>query len=134
MDALRVAWRVFIRMAPLALAVVGVIGLLHALVPPTMVSALLGRQSGHLGVLSAAFAGAVVVVPGVVAFPFAASLLRAGAAVAPVAAFVTTFVMVSIATIPLEGKLLGMRFALLRNSLAFLLALIIAYALGWMLK
>ena len=51
-------------------------------------------------------------------------------AVTAVAAFVTTLTMIGTVTLPLEARELGRRFALLRNGLSFVLAIIVALIMG----
>jgi hypothetical protein len=56
-----------------------------------------------------------------IAFPLAGAFLRQGADVRSVAAFVTTLVMVGVATTPLEIKFFGRKFTSWRNGLSFVL-------------
>lgn len=127
--ALRVAIRSLERLAPSLLGVVGLVGLLLALVPNEAISRHLGAGAGLSGTLAASLLGSLLLIPSLVAFPLAASLLRSGATVATVAAFVTTLTMVGIVTLPVEMRELGRRFAVLRNVLSFLCALLIALAM-----
>jgi uncharacterized membrane protein YraQ (UPF0718 family) len=68
--------------------------------------------------------------PSLIAFPLAGSLLRSGATIMTIAAFVTTLVMVGLVTAPMEIKTLGRKFTLLRNGLGFISALVIAVIMG----
>jgi len=72
-------------------------------------------------------------VAGLVAFPLAGSLLRSGATVMTISAFITTLVMVGVVTAPMEIKALGKEFTLLRNGLGFIAALVIAGIMGALL-
>lgn len=69
-------------------------------------------------------------IPSLIAFPLAGSLLRSGATVMTASAFITTLVMVGMVTAPMEAKTLGLRFTLLRNGFGFLAALMIAVIMG----
>jgi len=60
----------------------------------------------------------------------AGSLLRSGATIMTISAFITTLVMVGVVTAPMEIKSLGKRFTLLRNGLSFIGALVIAAIMG----
>ena len=108
------------------LTVLGIVGLTLGILTPEKISALVGVEAGFLATVGAAVAGAVTLIPSLVAFPLAGSLLRAGASVMTVSAFITTLVMVGFATFPMEMKVLGRKFALLRNAFGFLSALAIA--------
>lgn len=118
---------------PSLLSVVGVIGLTLGLLTRETIASFLGAEAGLKATIIAAFIGAITLIPSLVAFPLAASLLRAGATVATISAFITTLVMVGVMTAPMEIKLLGKPFTLLRNGLGFLAALIIAGIMGVLL-
>jgi len=47
-----------------------------------------------------------------------------------IAAFTTTLMMVGVLTYPIERRVLGHRVTLLRNALSFVVALIVALAMG----
>ena len=132
--ALAVAARSLAKLIPSMLAVVGLVGLLLALVSTEVISRYLGADAGPGGTLAAALLGALLLIPSLVAFPLAASVLRSGATVATVAAFITTLTMVGVVTLPVEMRELGRRFAVLRNALSFLFALLIALMMGVILQ
>ena len=53
-------------------------------------------------------------------------LLKAGVSLVAITAFILTWTTVGVAMLPLEAKFLGWRFALTRNGLNFILAIIIS--------
>ncbi|MEJ2267866.1 MAG: hypothetical protein P8X70_02205, partial [Nanoarchaeota archaeon] len=53
-------------------------------------------------------------------------LLKRGTSLIPVTAFIVAWVTVGIIQIPIESKTLGKKFTILRNSLAFISAIIVA--------
>lgn len=128
--ALKVAWRVFLRILPLTLFIVVLVGLIMGFISRQTISSLLGEQSSLGGVLLAAFSGSILHIPSLIAFPLSASLLDNGAAVTSVATFITTLTMIGVVTLPLEIKELGRNFALLRNGLSFVVAVIIGLLMG----
>lgn len=130
MNALRVARKAFTRMLPSLIAIVGLVGLIVGLVPPEVIGKYLGEGAGLEGTFVAAIAGAITLVPSIIAFPLAASLLRQGATVLTIAAFISTLTMVGVVTAPLEAKELGWRFMVVRNVLSFMFALVIASMMG----
>jgi uncharacterized membrane protein YraQ (UPF0718 family) len=133
-QAVRVATKSFLGIFPSMLAIVGLIGLLLGLVPPQVIGSYLGEGAGGWATVTAALIGAVMFIPSIVAFPLAASLLRAGASVATIAAFLATLVMVGTVTLPLEIRHLGKKMALGRNLLSLLFALVIASVMGMVLR
>lgn len=66
-------------------------------------------------------------------FPFSGYLLQNGASYAAIAGFVLTAILIGISTLPLEAKLLGIRFTLARNLLTFAAAFVVATLIGWAL-
>lgn len=131
--AMKVTWNASKRLIPAILAVILVIGLFLGFMPPNWISKTLGSSGGFLGVVIAAFLGSILFIPAVLAFPMGASLLQSGASVMSVAAFITTLTMVGFVFIPIEVKELGKRFALLRNGLSLVAAIIIAVLMGLIL-
>ena len=77
--------------------------------------------------------GSVTLIPGFIAFPLAAALLKSGAGYMQIAAFVSTLMMVGIITIPIERKTFGMKAELTRNIAAFVFSLIVAVTMGMVL-
>lgn len=69
-----------------------------------MISQLLGSESGIIGLVFSAIVGSITLIPGFIAFPLVASLLKAGAGYPQVTMFLTTLMMVGIVTIPIEKK------------------------------
>ncbi len=132
-QALAVAARSAFRLLPTILAIIVMISLLLAFVPPEQISRFVGDQAGVGGVLLIAALGAVLYIPAIVSFPLAASLLQSGASVAAVAAFIATLTMVGVVTLPVEIQQLGRKMAFLRNGMSFGIALIIALIMGWVL-
>lgn len=131
--ALKKAWKAFENILPQFLSILVIIGLAFAVLTPEMITTLLGANSGVLGVLVASLIGSITLIPGFVAFPLAAALLKNGAGYMQIAAFVSTLMMVGIVTMPLEIKTFGKRAALIRNISAYAFSLIAALVIGVML-
>ncbi|NCA99061.1 MAG: permease [Clostridia bacterium] len=132
--AFKIAGKALVKTAPSLLTVLGIVGLTLGLLTPETITRLVGAEAGWLATLFAAVIGAITLIPSIVAFPLAGSLLRSGATVMTISAFVTTLVMVGVVTAPMEIKTLGKKFTLLRNGLGFLAALLIAGIMGVLLK
>jgi len=128
--SLRIAAKSFVRILPMMLAIILIIGLMSGFVPPKTISRVVGRDAGFLGVLTVALLGAVLQIPSLIAFPLAASLLKMGASLTSVAVFITTLTMIGFVMLPLEIRILGKRFALLRNALSFIIAILIGLLIG----
>jgi uncharacterized membrane protein YraQ (UPF0718 family) len=104
-------------------------GLAETLVPREWVRGALGADSGVRGILIGTAAGAITPAGPFVSMPIAAALLRSGAAVAPVVAFLTGWSLLSLhRLVAWEAPILGLRFALLRYGLSLLLPLLAGLA------
>jgi len=122
-----------LRILPMVLVIIIFIGLMLGFMPPDKISRIIGEQSGFGGVIITAVLGSVLHIPSLISFPLAASLLKVGASVTATAAFITTLTMIGTVTLPLEIKEMGRKFALLRNGMSFIIAIIIAVIMGMIL-
>ncbi len=132
--ALKKAWKSFENMLPQFLAILIIIGLALSILSPEVISRLIGSRSGFWGILATAMIGSVTLIPGFVAFPLAAALLKNGAGYMQIAAFVSTLMMVGIVTLPLEMKTFGKRASIARNIAAFVFSFAVAFVMGAVFK
>lgn len=133
-EALKKAWKSFENILPQLLFILVIIGILLAVLSPSTISKVIGQQSGWLGIVIASIIGSVTLIPGFVAFPLAAALLKSGAGFMQIAVFISTLMMVGIATISIEIKCFGKKAVILRNSLAFVFSYVVAIVIGWVLR
>jgi uncharacterized membrane protein YraQ (UPF0718 family) len=132
--ALKKAWKAFENILPQFLSIILIIGMMLAILTPEQISHFIGKESGWLGVLLAAAIGSITLIPGFVAFPLAAALIKSGAGYMQIAAFVSTLMMVGIVTMPVEFKYFGKKATFLRNGMAFAFSLIVALVMGVFLQ
>jgi len=132
--AIKVAVKSLFGILPILLPIIGLIGLLLGIVSPEAISQYLGQEAGWWATLTAFILGALLYISSLVSIPLAASLLRAGASVTTIAAFITGLMMVGTMTLPLEIKHLGRKMALSRNLLNVLFAFAIALVMGMVLR
>lgn len=128
--AFKIGGKALLKSAPSLLGVLGIVGLTLGVLTPQTISKLVGAEAGYTATIIAGLLGAVTLIPSLIAFPLAGSLLRSGATIMTISAFITTLVMVGLVTVPLEVKELGKKFTILRNGLGFISALIIAFIMG----
>ncbi|MFW5801813.1 MAG: permease [Spirochaeta sp.] len=114
------------RIVPQLISILLLISFALSFADTQLISRVIGEDSGVTGFLGAAAVGAVTLMPGFVAFVMAADLLALGASTLPVAAFVSTLMMVGVITFPMEREYFGTRIALIRNIAAFLFSLVSA--------
>jgi uncharacterized membrane protein YraQ (UPF0718 family) len=129
--AVKKALKAFEGILPQFLTVLVIVAAVIAVFDPDTVSRLIGERSGAAGVIAAALVGAITLIPGFVAFPAAAELLKNGAGAVQIAAFVSTLMMVGVVTLPMEIRYFGRRTALARNTLSFLFSFLVAVFVGW---
>ena len=122
---LKKGYKMFLGILPMLLNMLILVSIALYLVPKETLVRWLGANSGAAGYAIAAVIGSIALIPGFVAFPLAAMLLKSGAGYAVVAVFVTTLMMVGIFTLPLEIKYFGKNAAILRNVLSLAGALLI---------
>ena len=132
-ESVRIARKMFLATFSEVLGIMALVGLFLAVLPPDQIRQILGGESVLLSTISGAIIGTVTIMPAFIAFPLAKSLTVQGAHLVTIAAFLTTLTMVGFATYTLEKRQFGSRFALMRNGLSFLLALIIAGGMGVLL-
>lgn len=127
---LKKAWKSFENILPQFLTILVIIGIMLAILSPEQISHMIGNESGWIGVLMASIIGAITLIPGFVAFPLAAALLKGGAGYMQIAAFISTLMMVGIVTMPVEIKYFGKKATIIRNTEAFVFSLAVAYVMG----
>jgi uncharacterized membrane protein YraQ (UPF0718 family) len=125
--ALKKAWKAFENILPEFLVVIMMVGVMLAVVNNDVISKVIGADSGWMGVVLAALIGAITLIPGFIAFPTAALLLKGGAGIMQIAVLISTLMMVGIVTMPVEMKYFGKKLTLYRNGLAFLFSFLVAY-------
>lgn len=129
-QAFLVAAKALLKTLPSLVFILGLVGLTLGILTPSTIERLVGEEAGILATITAGFVGMVTLIPALIAFPMAGSLLRSGASTMTISIFITTLVMVGFVTAPFEMRILGKRFTLMRNGLAILGAVLIAVTMG----
>lgn len=128
--SLKISVESFVKMTPLLLAIFALIGLFEQFVSPAWIESRFGEEAGLMALLTGAGMGSIAIGPPLAAFPLAGTLLDNGAWPSAVATFIVAWISVGIVTLPFEIEVFGLRFTLLRNSLAFASALLIGLCIG----
>lgn len=131
--ALKIAKNSFFNLLPSLLGIIGLIGLMLALVPRDIIAGFFGNN-GPVGILLISLIGSITLLPAFIAFPLASSLIEAGASLIAVACFITTVLMVGIITAPMEIELFGKRFTFWRNLAGLVMAIAIGCVMGAILQ
>lgn len=132
--SLKKAWVSFENILPQFIGIIFLIGIMLAFLTPAMITQVVGRNTGFLGMLLTSVIGAVTLVPGFIAFPLAKSLVVLGAGIPQIAVLISTLMMVGVVTMPVEIRFFGKRVAFTRNGLAYLASFFVAWVIGVVVK
>lgn len=122
--------RMFVGILPSLLTVLILVSMMLSVFPGNALARWMGRDSGPTGFVIAALLGSVALIPGFIAYPLSAILVKNGVGYNVIAVFITTLMMVGVLTLPLEARYFGLRTAVVRNSLSLLGALVVGGLMG----
>lgn len=122
--------RSFTGMLPTFVAVFGLVGLFETFIPPSLIERLMGSSSGALSLLVGTGLGTVATGPPAGAYPIAATLLKGGAWAPAVAAFIVSWILVGFVSLPMESRVFGVKFAVLRNLISVVASMVIGVLMG----
>ena len=128
--SLNLAFKSTVKIFPLILIVLFFMALIQNFLKNNLLTNYILSAEGIFGHIITASLGAVFHIPQFIAFPLGGQLLNQGIDPGIVATFVTTLVMVHTFSIPVEIKELGLKFAVTRNLLNFLFAIVIGFIVG----
>ena len=128
--SLKVAFKMGKAMALSIFSIIFLIGLVLAIIPPSNIATFIEGQNPIIATLGSAVLGTITLIPAFIAFPLVGTLVDASVNIVAAVAFLTTLTMVGIVTFPLEKKEFGLKFAITRNTLSFVFALLIALFMG----
>ncbi len=131
-QALKIAFKRLLNILPPFLVMMLLVSAVLYFATDEIIAHYLGNENKYFAVLIASIIGSVTFLPGFIAFPLAGLLLSRGVMYMVLAAFTTTLMMVGVVTYPIEKAYMGTRATIMRNSLSFLIALIISVAVGIM--
>lgn len=112
------------------MAILFLIGLILTFIPPETIKEVSEKSNVFISTIISAVVGSITLIPAFVAFPLVGSLVDAGINIMPAVAFLTTLTMVGLVTFPIEQEEFGGKFAITRNILSFIFAIIISLAMG----
>jgi uncharacterized membrane protein YraQ (UPF0718 family) len=130
MEGLKKGLFMFLKILPTIISVVIIVSVMLYLIPEQKLTSWFGQESGAMGYIAAALVGSVSLIQGFIAYPLAGVLVEAGVGHPVIAIFITTLMMVGIMTIPVEARYFGMSVTVVRNSLAFVFAVVVGLTMG----
>ncbi len=116
---LKAAGDILLQIAPLLIFAFIIAGMFQFLVPTEMIAKWVGAESGFRGILIGTVIGGFMPGGPYVCLPIAAGLLRVGASVGTMVAFITSWSLWAFARLPVEVGILGWKFTLIRLACTF---------------
>lgn len=130
LNAMKIALKKFITILPAFLIMLILISLMLTLVPDSVISRYLTHYNRGISVIIASVIGSITFMPGFITFPLCGILLEKGVSYMVLSAFTTTLMMVGILTFPIEREYFGVKITIIRNTLSFITAIIVAVLTG----
>lgn len=124
LQGLGIATNMFIQIIPLLICSFIVAGMVQVLIPTEIISKWVGAESGLRGIVIGAAAGSLAPGGPFVSMPIAAGLLKAGASLGTMVAFLTGWAVLAVSRLPLEIGIMGWKFSLARLASSLLLPLL----------
>jgi uncharacterized membrane protein YraQ (UPF0718 family) len=108
-----------LQILPLLIFAFVVAGMVQVLLPHELISKWVGTEAGLRGILIGTVAGALAPGGPYVSLPVAAGLLRSGAGVGTMVAFLTGWSLWAVSRLPMEVGIMGWKFTLIRLASTF---------------
>jgi len=116
---LKIAGNLLLQIAPLLIFAFIIAGMIQVLIPAEMISKWIGAESGLRGILIGTAVGGLMPGGPYVSLPIAAGLLRTGASIGTMVAFLTGWSLWAVSRMPLEIGIMGWKFTLIRLACTF---------------
>ncbi len=118
-QGLKTSGNMLLQMLPLLIFAIIIAGMIQQLIPQELISRWVGAESGFRGLLIGSVLGGLMPGGPMTSLPIAAGMLRLGASIGTMVAFLTGWSLLAISRLPLEVGLMGWRFALIRLACVF---------------
>ena len=116
---LKLAMEMTVQVLPLLVFAFIIAGMIPVLIPHELLTKWVGAESGMKGILVGTIAGGLTPGGPFVSLPIVAGLLRSGAGIGTMVAFLTGWSLLAIARMPMEVGILGWKFTLIRLASTF---------------
>jgi uncharacterized membrane protein YraQ (UPF0718 family) len=116
---LQSALKMTVEVLPLLIFAFLVAGMIQAVLPHRIIAHWVGQESGFRGLLIGTLAGGFMPGGPYVSLPLAAGLMRSGAGLGTMVAFLTAWSLWAVGRLPMEIGILGWRFTSIRLACTF---------------
>lgn len=127
--ALKIGWKKFNKILGTYLKLLIILSFI-LLISDKMIIKYLGGHIPIIGLLVGLIVGSITMMPGFIAYPLAGILVDKGVDYMVVASFITTLMLVGVATYPVEKEYFGVKATIWRNAAGFVIAAIVALSAG----
>ena len=127
------AMKNLLMIAPMLLAIIGLIGLFKSYITPEMLKTLFNGSAVHDMLVGIGVGGVSVGQP-FLSYLVGGELLDNGASFYGVTAFILSFVTLGVVQLPLSFSIFGLRFTLIQNVLALLFSFVLAFSITYTLQ
>lgn len=125
-EALKATGKIALTVLPVLFFIFILMGIISAFISREIIVSWLGYKSGILGILIGEVVGAIALILPAAVFPFAGTLLNRGASYGAIYGFIMTAILIGVTTLPVEIKIFGKKFTIVRNVLTFVLVFFMA--------
>lgn len=112
--------KLFLGILPMLFFAFILAGFIQSLIPKEAINRLIGKESGLKGILIGCLAGGLVPGGPYTSFPIVAGLLKTGASIGTVVAFITAWSLWAFTRLPIEIGALGLKITLIRLASTFI--------------
>ena len=106
--------KLFIQILPMLFFALILSGIIQALIPKEAINRWVGKESGLKGILLGCLAGSLVPGGPYTSFPIVAGLVKTGAGIGTIVAFITAWSLWAITRLPIEIGVVGIKMTLVR--------------------
>ncbi|HEO98071.1 MAG: permease [Campylobacterales bacterium] len=131
--AFKSAFHTLYTIAPMLLAVIGLVGLFQTYVTTEMIHAFFTGSTLY-DTLIGTITGAISVGQPFISYIIGGELVSQGISLYAVTAFILSFVTLGVIQLPMEYALFGMKFTLARNLLSLLFSILVSLMTVWTLE
>lgn len=114
LNGMQVALNMTLEILPLLIFAFIIAGMVQVLLPKELLSRWIGTESGLRGIIIGTIAGACAPGGPYVSLPIAAGLLRSGASIGTMVAFLTGWSLWAFSRLPMEIGIMGWKFTFIR--------------------
>lgn len=120
LDGFNSGLKLFLKILPMLFFALILAGLIQALIPKESINRWIGKESGLKGIFFGCLAGSLVPGGPYTSFPIMAGLVKTGASIGTIVAFITAWSLWAITRFPIEVGVVGFKITFIRLASTFI--------------